>query len=173
MASIGAARRGFGPLAVVGLGAALALAGCGSSSHPGAAPTAPPAATASVTASASGATSAATIKRNWQAFFAGATPAARKIALLQDGSRFASVINAQASSTLAKGSGAQVSHVTLTGSSAATVRYAITLGGKPALSNQTGTAVLQSGTWKVGDASFCSLLTLEGQHLPQCTSASP
>jgi hypothetical protein len=29
------------------------------------------------------------------------------------------------------------------------------------LPNQTGTAVNQGGTWKVGVASFCGLLTLE------------
>jgi hypothetical protein len=34
------------------------------------------------------------------------------------------------------------------------------LNGKPALANQTGIAVLQGGTWKVGIASFCSLLAL-------------
>jgi hypothetical protein len=43
----------------------------------------------------------------------------------------------------------------------AKVTYSILIGGSPALSNQTGTAVLQGGTWKVGLASFCGLLALE------------
>jgi hypothetical protein len=43
----------------------------------------------------------------------------------------------------------------------ADVTYNIVVGGSPALSNQTGTAILQNGTWKVGDASFCGLLALE------------
>ena len=30
-----------------------------------------------------------------------------------------------------------------------------------ALANQTGTAVYEGGTWKVGDVSFCQLLKLE------------
>jgi len=43
----------------------------------------------------------------------------------------------------------------------ATVSYDITLSGTTALANQTGTAVYQNGTWKVGDVSFCQLLKLE------------
>ena len=55
----------------------------------------------------------------------------------------------------------------------ATVTYDIYLGGKPALSNQTGTAAYQDGTWKVGDGSFCRLLALEngGKAPPVCSSA--
>ncbi len=41
------------------------------------------------------------------------------------------------------------------------MKYDILVGGTPALKNQTGTAVYQNGTWKVGVASFCGLLTLE------------
>ena len=51
--------------------------------------------------------------------------------------------------------------VTNVTASQATVKYDILLGGTPALKNQTGTAVNQNGTWKVGVASFCGLLTLE------------
>ncbi len=39
--------------------------------------------------------------------------------------------------------------------------YDVYMGGKPALSNQTGVAVYQDGSWKVGGASFCQLLALE------------
>ena len=39
--------------------------------------------------------------------------------------------------------------------------YGILVSGASALSNQTGTAVNQGGTWKVGDVSFCQLLKLE------------
>jgi len=53
------------------------------------------------------------------------------------------------------------------------VKYDILLGTTPALTDQTGTAVYQDGTWKVGDSSLCSLLTLEGvKPLPAaCASA--
>jgi hypothetical protein len=40
------------------------------------------------------------------------------------------------------------------------VKYKILVGGTPQLS-QTGTAVLENGTWKVGLASFCGLLIIE------------
>jgi hypothetical protein len=56
---------------------------------------------------------------------------------------------------------AKVTAVHLTSPTQATVTYDIFLGGKPALSNQTGTAVYQDGIWKVGDVSFCQLLKLE------------
>ncbi len=57
--------------------------------------------------------------------------------------------------------------------SQATVKYDILLGTTPALTNQTGTAVFQGGTWKVGDGSFCGLLKLEGLKSlpPACASA--
>jgi hypothetical protein len=49
----------------------------------------------------------------------------------------------------------------VTSPSQATVVYTVLLAGTPALSNQKGVAVYQDGTWKVGVASFCGLLTLE------------
>jgi hypothetical protein len=60
--------------------------------------------------------------------------------------------------------------VSLTSKTQAKVRYTITLGGQPALSNQTGVAVLQGGTWKVGDQSFCALLALEQAKASACAS---
>jgi hypothetical protein len=53
------------------------------------------------------------------------------------------------------------------------VTYDILLAGKPALTHQTGQAVHQDGTWKVGDASFCALLALEnrGKAPSVCRSA--
>jgi hypothetical protein len=103
----------------------------------------------------------AAITANWEAFFDGKTSAAKKISLLQNGSTFASVINAQAGSSLASSAGAKVTAVVVTTATSATVRYDITLSGATALSGQTGTSVYQGGIWKVGDISFCSLLKLE------------
>jgi hypothetical protein len=102
-----------------------------------------------------------TIAANWEAFFNGKTSAAQKIALLQNGNKFAAIIDAQAGSSLASSAGAKVTAVVLNSSTTATVSYDITLSGTTALPNQTGTAVYEDGTWKVGDASFCQLLKLE------------
>jgi hypothetical protein len=95
------------------------------------------------------------------AFFDPKTPVAKRISLLQDGQQFAAVVRSQSSSALAAQASAKVTSVTLVSATRAKVVYTIVEGGKPALANQTGVAVYQDGTWKVGLASFCSLLALE------------
>jgi hypothetical protein len=104
-------------------------------------------------------------------FFSGATPAATKIVLLQNGPQFAAVINAQAGSQLAKSAGASVTSVTRNSPTTAKVRYSILLGGQPALKDQVGQAILVGGSWKVGSSSFCALLSLEGTKVPACTAS--
>jgi hypothetical protein len=164
-------------IAASALGFALAatLAACSSSSSPAtaspssAAPTSStassPATGSSVTASSSGPAASgnatAQITANWEAFFDGKTSAAKKISLLENGQKFASVINAQAGSGIATSAGAKVHTVVVNSPAKATVSYDITLNGTPALQNQTGTAVYQDGMWKVGDVSFCQLLKIE------------
>jgi hypothetical protein len=143
--------------------AGLGLAACGSSSSsttPAASPSSP---AASPAASASSAASgdAKVIAANWAAFFNAKTPVATRVGLLQDGSDFSSIIKSQAGSGLAATATAQVTKVTVITSSEAEVTYSILVGGTPELKGQKGTAVLQAGTWKVGVASFCGLLTLE------------
>jgi len=119
----------------------------------------------------SGAGATAAIEANWVAFFNAKTPVARRIALLQNGSVFAPIIQAQAGSTLAQLASAKVNKVTLTGTDQAGVVYSILASGTVALPNQNGVAVYQDGIWKVGDTSFCSLLKLEQlPHLPAACS---
>jgi hypothetical protein len=74
---------------------------------------------------------------------------------------------------LASQASAQVTSLTLTSPTQAAVKYNILLSGSPVLKNQTGTAVYEGGIWKVGDASFCGLLTLEnnGKAPSVCSSA--
>jgi hypothetical protein len=126
-----------------------------------------PSSSASVQTSSS---AVAAITANWEAFFNGKTDAAKKISLLQNGQKFAAVINAQAGSGLASTAGAKVTAVVVNSGTSATVSYNITLGGQSALSNQTGTAVYEDGIWKVGDISFCQLLKLEGSGGSVCGS---
>jgi hypothetical protein len=113
-------------------------------------------------------TAQAKITADWETFFAGSTPAARKVALLQDGPSFAKIIEGQAGSPLAKSVAAKVSKVTLTSPTKAAVRYSLTLAGQTALSNVEGQAILSGGIWKVGKSSFCALLALEQQKTPAC-----
>ncbi len=121
---------------------------------------------------ASAASARARIVADWEAFFSGKTSASRKIALVQDGKSFAQVIKAQAGSAMAKSVAATVSKVTRTSVSTAKVRYSLTMGGKPALANQQGKAVLVEGTWKVGVQSFCQLLALEQVKVRVCSASA-
>jgi hypothetical protein len=173
-----------GVVALAGL-AVLATA-CGGSTPSSSNTTSAPPATSSPPASSPSATSGSTspgsaaavtaITTNWEAFFNAKTPDNQRIALLQDGSQFASVIHSQSGSGLAALATAKVTHVTVNSPTMATVSYEILISGTPELKNQTGVAVFQNGTWKVGVASFCGLLTIENagktSGLPAaCTSA--
>jgi hypothetical protein len=53
----------------------------------------------------------------------------------------------------------KVDSVTLNSPTQATVKYNLSALGQTVASGATGTAVLQNGTWKVGDGVFCGLLT--------------
>jgi hypothetical protein len=136
---------------------ALTATACGGSS-PSSSSTSKPPAAASAPA---GGSAVSEITADWEAFFSAKTPVSKRVSLLQDGSQFESVISAQAGSGLASQASAKVTKVTVTSPTQATVKYDILLNGTPALTNQTGTAVLDNGTWKVGVTSFCGLLTIE------------
>jgi hypothetical protein len=140
-----------------------------------AAVSAPPS-SAAPSASSGGSSSAAVaqIKANWQAFFNPKTPVSKRVSLLQNGQSFASIISAQASSALASSATSSVSAVTVESPTQAKVTYSILVGGSPALKNQPGVAVDEGGVWKVGDQSFCALLTIEnnGKAPTACASAA-
>jgi hypothetical protein len=146
-----------------GLALAVAITACSSSSSPSSTPAsstpAAPAASAASSPAGSGSASAeAAIKTNWEAFFSSSTPNSKRVELLQNGQTFASTVNAFASSPLASAVSAKVISVELTSPTQATVKYDLTAAGQSVASGATGVAVLENGTWKVGDASFCGLL---------------
>jgi hypothetical protein len=160
----------------LGLALAATVAACSSSSSSTTtASTAPstPAASSSAPASSSTAGAAAEITANWEKFFSSSTPTSERVALLQNGSKFTAAITALAKLPLASGIGAKVTAVTVKTPTSATVTYNITGAGTTLLSGQTGTAVYQDGTWKVGDASLCGLFKLvPGGTVPSaCNSA--
>jgi len=162
--------RTLSPVRAIVLATALAVvpllvAACGSTSN---AANVTPSPSVSPTASTADA-----VKTAWQTFFAGTTPAAQKIALLQNGQRFAATIQAQAASPLAKATQARVTSVKVVSPTKAVVTYSIVQGGQVALPDQTGQAVLQNGSWKVGATSFEALLQLEQGQAAGGASASP
>jgi hypothetical protein len=99
--------------------------------------------------------------------------AATRETLVQDGSQFATVLKAQASSAQSEAAGASVQKVTLTSATQAAVGYTILISGSPVLAGQKGTAVLESGTWKVSLTSFCGLLALQngGKAVAGCPAS--
>jgi hypothetical protein len=109
------------------------------------------------------------IIESYRTFFAGSTPLAQRVALLQDGSRFEQVIQAFASNPLAKDVSVKVTSVTVQGRDKAKVVYVVKLG-SAGLPKQSGTAVRQNGTWKVGYASLCRLVALQGSTPSVCKS---
>ena len=138
------------------LGAGLAACGSSGSSAPSSSSSSTPPGS-----SGGGSAAAKTIASNWTAFFSAQTPVNKRVGLLQNGSQFASIIRAQAGSGLAATASAKVAKVTMVSATQAKVAYSILVSGQSALANQTGVAVLQDGTWKVGVSSFCGLLVLE------------
>jgi hypothetical protein len=83
------------------------------------------------------------------------------------------VLKAQASSAQSEAAGASVQKVTLTSATQAAVGYTILISGSPVLAGQKGTAVLESGTWKVSLTSFCGLLALQngGKAVAGCPAS--
>ena len=171
------ARRILAP--ALGLALAATVAACSSSgssatsSSSSAAPAATSASAAAPSSSSGGnAAAVAQITANWEKFFNSGTPASEKATLLQNGSAFEPVINALVNFPLASGLGAKVTSVTLKSATTATVKYNLTASGQGLLTGQTGTAVLQGGTWKVGDASLCNLFRLiPGGTVPSACSS--
>ena len=133
--------------------AMLALAACGGSgsSHHG------------------GPDARAQIKTAYVKFFSSRTPTDQRVALLQNGSQFKSLVTSFANNPLAKNVSATVSSVTLQGPDKAKVVYDVKVAGA-SLGKQTGTAVRQNGKWKVGSASLCKLVALGGTTPSACKS---
>jgi hypothetical protein len=150
------------------LALALAVAACSSSSSSSSssassssAPVSSAPASSAPASSASGSSAAvAQITANWEKFFNFGTPTSERVALLQNGSAFSSAISALSKIPLASGIGAKVTSVTVNSATSATVNYNLVSGSSTLLSGQTGTAVYEDGTWKVGDASLCGLFKL-------------
>jgi hypothetical protein len=119
--------------------------------------------------SASGPSAEAQIKSAYVEFFSSKTSLSDRVALLQNGPKFKTVVRSFASNPLAKNVSATVSSVTLQGANNAKVVYVVKFAGS-SLPEQTGTAVRQNGTWKVGSASLCKLIALQGSTPSACKS---
>ncbi len=134
--------------------AVLALAACGSGHK------------------SSGQSAQAQVKSAYEKFFSSKTSLSDRVALLQNGSQFKTVIEAFAINPLARNVTATVSSVTLQGANTAKVVYAVKFGGS-SLGRRTGSAVRENGVWKVGDESLCKLIALGGTTPSVCKRRIP
>jgi hypothetical protein len=111
----------------------------------------------------------AQITANWEKFFTPGTSIDERVALLQSGAALRAAIEQSATNPLQQQASAKVTQVTFTSPTQATVTYDVSLNGTVALPNAQGTAVLEGGTWKVSQDSFCSLLSLAATGpIPGC-----
>ena len=114
-------------------------------------------------------TSQEQIKTSYMRFFSSNTPLAQRVAVLQDGSKFKALVASFAANPLAKKVHVTVSSVKLQPRGRAKVVYTVKFSGAT-LPTQTGTAVLQNGTWKVGYLGLCKLVALAGTTPSACKS---
>ena len=170
----------------LGLVLVTAMSACSSGSSSSSSSTAAAAPSTAASSSAvsstpvpSGSSSAvAEITANWTTFFNSSTPNSKRVQLLENGSQFSSAITAFAASPLAAAVTSKVDSVSLSSATQAKVKYDLSAMGATVASGASGTAVLQDGTWKVGDDVFCGLLTeakSAGITIPvpsACSSAS-
>jgi hypothetical protein len=173
------------PIAV-GLSVVFALAGCSSSSSGAGGPASAPATTPPTSAAPVGAVGAAgiaaatkEIKKNWSIFFSSATPHSTSVSLLQNGANLGPAVKFAAK--LAKAEKVKESAVVKTikfpTPTTATLTYKLygNKTGKPTghalLPNANGTAVFDSGVWKVSEVTFCGLVSLGsgGKKVPGCS----
>jgi hypothetical protein len=107
----------------------------------------------------------AAITTTWTKFFDYSTPEATRLALLQDGTKYSSVISSL-THLLPAGAQATVQGVKATGATAAEVTYSLRDSAGPLESGLTGAAVEVGGKWLVSSATFCGLVTLAGAKCP-------
>jgi hypothetical protein len=107
------------------------------------------------------------IKSAYATLFSGKSSVPDRVAVLQNGPQFKALVTSFANNPLAKNVSATVSSVTLQGANKAKVVYTVKLGGS-ALPQQTGTALKQNGTWKVGYLGLCKLVALGGTTPTVC-----
>lgn len=144
----------------------VGLTACGGSGTSSSQPTTPPTPPTSTSSPATSGANTEQITKNWELFFNAKTATAKRLSLLQNGAHFAAVIRAQTGQGLAALATAKVLSVKQVSNTQAQVKYDILISGIPQLKNQIGYAVLENGTWKVGDSAFCSLLTMENNGKP-------
>lgn len=138
-----------------------------SPASPTGSPTASP--TATGTAPADPKEAEQEIRENWAEFFDPKTTTEDRVELLENGEQLRPVLEAFGKNPNASKSSARVKAVSFTSATQADVTYDVLVGGRPALPDSKGTAVLQQDTWKVSRNTLCALVKLSGNAaVPGC-----
>ncbi|WP_432094958.1 hypothetical protein [Streptomyces sp. bgisy100] len=110
------------------------------------------------------------IRQNWEKFFDPATSVDEKAKLLQNGEDLRPLLQAFSGDQRGRQVAAQVTKVTFTSPTAADVTYSLTLQGRTALPNASGSSVEQGQVWKVSVKTLCALVSMSGNDVkaPGC-----
>lgn len=154
------------------LALATSLTACGDDNGEKAPSSPSPAASPSGTAPADPAAAEKQIRHNWNAFFNPSTSLANKTKYLEHGEKYQRLLQGFVRDPRVGQVKSTVKKVSFTSATSATVSYSLTLKGRTALPNASGTSVLQDKEWKVSHKSLCSLLSLNrsdsGSPAPAC-----
>lgn len=150
---------------LVGVAAAVLIAGCGGSSGDAlSAPTTPP---ASVDTSVA---DKAEITAAWEGFFDAGGTVDSHLAKLEDGDKFRAELTAFAKDPANKDLAAKVTDVVISGTSAKVTYDLLGKGGTVLLGGSVGEAIKTGGKWLVSKKTYCQLVALQdpnGSH-PGC-----
>jgi hypothetical protein len=162
-------------LAALLAGACLfTLTGCGGSksAKKSTTPTATSSAAAASSSTSTDSPEVAAVKKAYTDFLDPAVPVAQKTALIQDGTAFLPTMQQQAGSQFAKSVSIKIQSVKLDSPNTASLLFDLLLTGSPVLTNQTGYAIKENGSWKVAGTTFCGLLSAQGPVPSVCMTAA-
>jgi len=151
---------------------AVTAAACGGSSSGGTPAASSPPSSAATSSSASSnqpadsAAAKAEITTNWEKFLSSDTSQTEAKTLLQQGDSLGPALKKAAQEDKATGGtrSAKVTKITFTSPTQANVNYLLKAAGRTL--NAAGIAVLEDGTWKVSDITFCTLVVLGNGSRP-------
>lgn len=100
------------------------------------------------------------IEFNWQNFFAADTTLTSRENNLQNGSKFAQLLQQYFLGLASQKSSATIDSISFVNKTKANVVYTIDLNDQPVLKNQSGVALYLGNSWKVSDSTLCGLIKL-------------
>jgi hypothetical protein len=112
------------------------------------------------------------VTKAYTTFFGGTKNPAALIADLQNGPKLSAALAQESSNPTAATLTATVSAVTLLNPHVANVTWTLLSKGSPLLTNTSGQAVLEDGTWKLAAGTFCGLVAASGTVPAACSDTS-